>query len=243
MAAQSIFELLALTPPGWGGVLLRGAASTVAISLGAYLVGIIIGLLGAWGKLNGNRAMMPFLNAYVVGMRAIPELILIVGLYFAGTDGINKLLAAFGIPGFEMNAFVAAVLVLGLVQGAYVTEILRGAISAIPIGQIEAAKAFGMNGRQRFIRIILPAMLPNALPGLANQWMSVTKDSALIAIVGYQELTLATRLAAGNTKHYFLFFLTASFLYLAITLISNGAFKALERRFRRGQRQSLGKVS
>lgn len=92
-----------------------------------------------------------------------------------------------------------------------------------------------MSPIQRFHRVTLPALLPNALPGLANLWMAVTKDSALVAVVGYQELALATRLAGASTKHYFLFFLAAALLYLAITLVSNLFFKLIERRVRRGQ--------
>ncbi|TIS06818.1 MAG: ABC transporter permease subunit, partial [Mesorhizobium sp.] len=168
-------------------------------------------------------------------VRAIPELILIIGLYYAGTDGLNRILSSFGLPNVEINGFVAAIAVLGIVQGAYMTEVFRGAILAIPVGQIEAASSFGMRPWLRFRRIALPALIPNALPGLANLWMSVTKDSALIAVVGYQELALATRIAAGNTKHYFLFFLVAAAVYLVITLVSNVVFGLLESRYRRGQ--------
>lgn len=233
--SPTIWELLSPVPPGWGGVLLTGAVSTVLISLGAYLFGIGIGLLGATGKLKGSRPVVLFLGVYTTAVRAIPELILIIGLYYAGTDGINRLLTALGLPTIEINGFFAAVMVLGIVQGAYMTEVLRGAILAIPIGQIEAASAFGMRPWLQFRRVVLPALMPNALPGMANLWMSVTKDSALIAVVGYQELALATRLAAGNTKHYFLFFFAAALIYLAITLASNLLFTGLERHFRRGQ--------
>ncbi|MBB4237772.1 ABC transporter permease [Rhizobium esperanzae] len=231
----SILELLSPYPPGWGGALLSGAVSTVLISLGAYLLGIVIGLAGAAGKLRGGRAVLVLLDFYTTAMRAVPELILIIGLYYAGTDGINRLLSTLGFPPVEINGFLAAVAVLGIVQGAYMTEVLRGAILAIPVGQIEAASAFGMRPWLRFRRIVLPALMPNALPGMANLWMSVTKDSALIAVVGYQELALATRLAAGNTKHYFLFFLAAAVIYLMITLFSNVVFGSLEAYFRRGQ--------
>jgi polar amino acid transport system permease protein len=234
-SSLSLVELLSPYPPGWGGVLLRGAFSTIMISLGAYATGLVIGLLGALGKLTHSRPLVLVLELYTTAVRAIPELILIVGLYYAGTDGLNRLLTAVGLPTIEINGFVAAVVVLGIVQGAYMTEVLRGAILAIPQGQIEAAKAFGMTSWLRFRRVVLPALVPNALPGLANLWMSVTKDSALIAVVGYQELALATRLAAGNTKHYFLFFFAAAVLYLAITIVSNILFHALEVRFRRGQ--------
>ncbi|MDK4718770.1 ABC transporter permease subunit [Rhizobium sp. CNPSo 3968] len=232
---QAILDLLSPYPPGWGGVLLTGAASTVAISAGAFLIGLLLGIGGALGKLSGIRPLGLLLELYTTAIRAVPELILIVGLYYAGMDGLNRLLAVLNFSAFELNGFAVAVAVLGFVQGAYMTEVLRGAILAIPVGQIEAAKAFGMGPRLRFRRIILPALLPNALPGLANLWMSVTKDSALVAVVGYQELALATRLAGASTKHYFIFFLASALIYLALTLVSNAVFKLIERRVRRGQ--------
>ena len=234
-SSQGILDLLSPYPPGWGGVLLTGAASTVAISAGAFLIGLLLGTGGALGTLSGIRPLRLLLELYTTTVRAVPELILIVGLYYAGMDGLNRLLAALNLPAFELNGFAVAVAVLGFVQGAYMTEVLRGAILAIPVGQIEAAKAFGMGARLRFRRIILPALLPNALPGLANLWMSVTKDSALVAVVGYQELALATRLAGASTKHYFIFFLASALIYLALTLVSNALFNLLERRVRRGQ--------
>lgn len=231
----SAWELLAFHPPGWGAVLLTGALSTVAISFCAFAIGLVIGLLGATGKLSGRRPLVFLLNGYTSIIRAVPELILLVGLYYAGTDGLNRALAAFSLPPIEVNAFVAAVAVLGFVQGAYMTEVLRGAILAVSIGQIEAARAFGFSPFLTFRRVTLPALLPNALPGLANLWMNITKDSALVAVIGYQELALATRIAGAGTKEYFLFFVAAAFLYLAITLVSNVFFSLLERRVRRGQ--------
>jgi polar amino acid transport system permease protein len=230
-----MLQLLSPYPPGWGGTLLTGAAATLAISAGAYLIGIVIGLAGALGKLSGNRVLETVLNLYTTLIRSVPELILIVGLYYAGTDGLNRLLQLAGLPVLEVNGFIAAVAVLGFVQGAYMTEVLRGAIMAIPNGQIEAARAFGMSPLLRFRRVVLPALLPNALPGLSNLWLAVTKDSALVAVVGYQELALATRLAGASTKQYFLFFMAAALMYLAITLVSNFIFRQIERHVRRGQ--------
>ena len=232
---QGILDLLSPYPHGWGGVLLTGAVSTVAISAGAFLIGLLLGTGGALGKLSDIRPLRLLLELYTTAIRAVPELILIVGLYYAGMDGLNRLLVMLNLPAFELNGFAVAVAVLGFVQGAYMTEVLRGAILAIPVGQIEAAKAFGMGPRLRFRRIILPALLPNALPGLANLWMSVTKDSALVAVVGYQELALATRLAGASTKHYFIFFLASALIYLTLTLVSNALFNLVERRVRRGQ--------
>ncbi|TGR65705.1 ABC transporter permease subunit [bacterium M00.F.Ca.ET.194.01.1.1] len=235
-ASNSIFQLLYISPPGWGGVLLTGAVATLFISAGAYLVGIILGLFGALGKLSGPRPIHFALNVYTTVVRAVPELVLIVALYYAGTSGLNHLLSLAGIGPIEVNGLVAAIAVLGFVQGAYMTEVIRGAILSIPAGQVEAAKAFGMRPTMRFRRIVLPSLVPNALPGFANLWLSVIKDSALIAVVGYQELALAARVAASNTKQYMLFFLAAAAIYLAITIFSNLLFAALETYFRRGQR-------
>jgi len=135
----------------------------------------------------------------------------------------------------RINGFVAAVAVLGVVQGAYSTEVLRGAIKAIPVGQIEAAKAYGMSPFLMFRRITLPAMLPYAIPGLSNLWLSATKSSALISVVGYVELTKITQQAAGGTKWYFTFYTAAAVLYLVISLVSLQGFGMLDRYVRRGQ--------
>ncbi len=123
---------------------------------------------------------------------------------------------------------------LGIVQGAYQTEVFRGAILAIPRGQIEAARAFGMPPLLRLRRIVIPTMLPNALPGLANLWLILIKDTALISVVGFTELLYTAKQAAGSTRHYFLFYCAVGAIYLAMTLGSNVLFRLAERRLRRG---------
>ncbi len=167
-------------------------------------------------------------------MRAVPELVLILLLYYAGTDGVNQLLALVGYGPIDISGLAAGIFVIGVVQGAYSTEVLRGAIKAVPAGQIEAARAYGMAPVKMLRRVTLPAMLPYAIPGLANLWLIATKDTALLAVVGFSELTLVTRQAAGTTKHYMLFFLAAGVLYLMLTLVSNAIIALIERRARRG---------
>ena len=230
-------EILALGPTGYGDELLWGAAMSVSIALLAYAMGLMIGIAGALGKLNGSSLTRSLLGGYTTLVRAVPELILILILYYAGTATLNQILEQAGLEAIRINGFAAAVLVLGFVQGAYATEVLRAAIQAIPVGQIEAAKAFGMSPWLIFRRVTIPSMLPFAIPGMANLWLIVTKDTALIAIVGYTELALATRQAAGNTKLYFTFFLAAGLIYLIITLVSQKGFAMLERRVRVGQRK------
>lgn len=237
MAQPGFPEILSFGNQGYGDEILGGAWMTVQISLCAYTIGLLIGLAGAMGKLGGHKVLGRLLEFYTTFVRASPELILILLLYYAGTGLLNSVLAAYGFTAVHVSGFAAAVAVLGFMQGAYATEVLRAAIQAIPVGQIEAAKAFGMTPWLRFRRIIIPAMLPLAIPGMGNLWLIVTKDSSLIAVVGYTELTLATRQAAGNTKLYLLFFSCAAAVYLMITLVSNQVFKRVEAYYRRGMPQ------
>jgi polar amino acid transport system permease protein len=224
-----------LSPPGWGGNLLRGLFNSILIAVGAFGIGILLGIGGAFGKLYGGPVLRDLIELYTTVMRAVPELVLILLLYFAGTDLINRLLELLGYQRIDINGLVAGICVLGIVQGAYSTEVIRGAILSIPQGQIEAARAYGMSAALMLRRITLPAMLPFAIPGLANLWLIATKDTALLAIVGFNELTQETRTAAGTTKAYFTFFIAAGVLYLALTLVSNVIIARIERWSRRGQ--------
>jgi polar amino acid transport system permease protein len=233
-------ELLALSPPGWGGNLLRGLVNSIQIALGAFGLGLVIGTLGAYGKLYGGPVTRDLLAIYTTVVRAVPELILILILYYAATDALNQALIGAGFERVQISGFAAGIAVLGVVQGAYATEVLRGAILAVPPGQIEAARAMGMPPLTLARRITLPAMLAFALPGMANLWLIATKDTALLAVVGFGELTLETRQAAGATKHYFTFFVAAGVLYLALTLISTRVFGRIERWARRGEPRIAG---
>lgn len=228
------WELLALEPPGWGGVLLRGFAASVQIAIGGYILGFLIGVGGATGKLYGGPVLRDILDVYTTLVRAVPELVLILLLYYAGSDLLNRFMALVGAGPVDVSGLAAGIFVIGVVQGAYQTEVLRGAFKAVPHGEIEAARAYGMSATQVLRRVTLPGMLPHAVPGLANLWLIATKDTALLAVVGFSELTLVTRQAAGATKSYFLFFCAAGALYLMLTLFSNVIIGWIERHARRG---------
>jgi polar amino acid transport system permease protein len=229
-----MLELLSLEPPGWGGALLHSAVVTLQIAVASYLVGLALGCLGAFAKLSGSRVPFWIAEGYTTFVRALPELLLIILLYYAGSSGIAAFLSGLGLGRIEISGFAAAVGVLGVVQGAYQTEVIRGAVVAIPKGQIEAARAYGMSPLLRLRRVVVPAMLPNALPGLANLWMVLLKDTALISVVGFSELLYTGKQAAGSTKHYFLFYLVVGGIYLAMTLGSNALLRVAEQRLRRG---------
>jgi polar amino acid transport system permease protein len=235
--ALSALDLLAYSPPGWGASLLRGLLNSVVIAVGAYSLGILIGVFGAFGKLYGGPLARDLLGLYTTLVRAIPELVLILILYFAVTDAVNQVLLSFGYDRIQISGVSAGIAVLGIVQGAYATEVLRGAIQSVPAGQIEAARAMGMGPVMLARRVTLPLMLQAALPGLANLWLTVTKDTALLAVVGFAELTQATRQAASTTKAFFTFFMAAGVLYLLVSLISTYFFARAEKWATKGQRR------
>lgn len=233
MNAWAWVAYLGMDPEGWGVTLLQGALVTLEISIGAFVVGIVLGLAAALAKLSGIRALERIAQLYSTVCRAVPELLLILLLYYAGTDAINLLMTAVGIGPVNINGFAAAVSVLGIVQGAYAAEIIRGAIQAIPYGQIEAGKVFGARPALVLRRVILPAMAPYGLAGFANLWLILVKDSALISVVGYNELLYAAKQAASSTREYMHYYLMVALVYFIITTLSGLLFRQIERRFGR----------
>jgi polar amino acid transport system permease protein len=236
----NILQQLSLHPPGWGSHLLWGLAESIQIAAGAFGIGVVIGIFGAHGKIYGGPLARDLLGIYTLLFRAVPELIMLLLLYYAFVDAINRTLAIVGFTGsIDFSGVTTGMLVLGVVQGAYATEVIRGAMLAVPYGQIEAARSFGMPTWLLMRRIYIPAMLPFAIPGLANLWLVATRSTALLAIIGFTELTQRSRQAAAATKAYFTFFIAAGALYLALALVSNILIRRLERRARRGLPQPL----
>lgn len=230
---DGFFELLSFGDGGWGPAFVRGALVTVEISVGAFIIGLLIGGLAAWTKLRGPWWAVVLANGYSSICRSVPEILLIIILFYAGQTALNALVAQLGFEDVGISGFAAAITVLGLVQGAYASEILRGAILAIPKGQVEAATAYGIVGFTAFRRMTLPAIIPYALPGLANLWMIIIKDSTLISVVGYNELLFTAKQAAGSTKYYFGFYLFVGVIYYIMTILSNIGIRAIEDRVRR----------
>ncbi|MCB1385405.1 MAG: ABC transporter permease subunit [Nitratireductor sp.] len=231
-------HLLAFSPPGWGGVLLKGLFVTVFVALGAYGVGLLIGFAGAVGKIHGGPVLRTILEIYTTLIRAVPELVLILLLFYSGQSLINSIMDGLGSGRVDINPIAAGIGVLGFVQGAYTTEVIRAAMLAVPKGQVEAAFAYGMSRGKMLWRIMVPSMIPFAIPGLANLWLIVTKDTALLAVVGSSELATVTRQAAGSTRNYLLFFIAAAVLYLMLSLVSTYLIRKLERRYRPVSRTS-----
>ncbi len=235
MTHLTYLQLIGFGPGGWGMQFVDGITLTVEISVAGYAVGIALGLLGVWAKLSASRALRVVGLLYTTLVRAVPELLLIILLYYTGTSAIEAFLADYGImDDFSVNPFVAAVVTLGFVQGAYLTEVFRGSILAIPRGISEAGRALALRPAQRLRLLVLPLALRHALPGMSNLWMSILKDSSLISVVGFSELLFTGKTAAGATKNYFFFFLFTAILFLVLTAISNVILAFISRSVGRG---------
>ena len=233
--------LIGFGDEGWGEPLLRAAGTTVAVSASAYAVGLLIGLLGAWAKLSGSRIAGATATVYTTVLRGVPDLLVIYLFYFGGSQAMTGLGHALGTQGFlGVNGFVAGLLAVGIVSGAYQTEVLRGAYRAIPPGQIEAARACGMRDALALRRIVVPLALRFALPGMGNIWQMVIKESALISVTGTTEILRQVNVAAGSTGDAFAFYITGALLFLLLSLVSGLLFRAAEIRWSRGAARPAG---
>jgi His/Glu/Gln/Arg/opine family amino acid ABC transporter permease subunit len=224
---------------GFGWQLGVGLLLTVQVALASVVVGLLLGMLGSAAKLSASKWARRVANAYTTVVRGIPELILLLILYYGGTMLVQRISQAFGREEYvEINAFMAGVLTLGFVFGAYATEVFRGAILAIHVGQIEAARAVGMNRWLVFRRIMLPQIWRFALPGIGNLWLVLLKDTALISVIGLDELMRKSAIAAGATREPFTFYAAAALMYLGLTVVSMIVLQTAERRVNRGVRRA-----
>ena len=218
--------------------ILQGAVLTVGVSVLALLVSIVLGLLGAGAKLSGRPAWVALATAYTTVIRGIPDLVLMLLIFYGGTIGLNNALEWMGSEAtVDINPFAAGVLTLGFIYGAYMTETFRGAMLAIPKGQAEAAWAFGMGRTQTFLRITAPQMVRYALPGFTNNWLVLIKATALVSLIGLQEMTYAAKQASAATRSPFTFFLFTAALFLVYTTMSLLALRKLNARFSLGTKR------
>ncbi len=218
--------------------ILYGAVLTVGVSLAALAVSIVLGLLGAGAKLSGRTGLMALATAYTTIVRGIPELVLMLLVFYGGSIGINALLELSGTGAtLDINPFTAGVLTLGFIYGAYMTETFRGAILAIPRGQFEAAAAFGMGPVQTFLRITAPQMVRYALPGFTNNWLVLIKATALVSLIGLQEMTYLAKQASAATRSPFAFFLFTATLFLLYTWASLIVLRRLHARYSLGAKR------
>ncbi len=230
----SVFSL-----KGFGPILLEGTWMTIKLSILSLLVSVLLGLLGASAKLSSLSLLRIPAQLYTTLIRGVPDLVLMLLIFYSLQTWLSSLTDAMEWEYIEIDPFAAGVITLGFIYGAYFTETFRGAILAVPRGQLEAATAYGLSRAQRFRFVTFPQMMRFALPGIGNNWMVILKATALVSIIGLADLVKAAQDAGKSTYQLFYFLVLAALIYLLITSASNYVLRWLERRYAAGAREAL----
>ncbi len=224
---------------GYGPQILAGTETTIELSVLSLLVSFLIGLLGATAKLSKSRALAGIATVYTTLIRGVPDLVLMLLLFYSLQIWLNDATDYFNLDQINLNPFTSGVITLGFIYGAYFTETFRGAFLAVPKGQLEAARAFGMRPFLVFRRISFPLMMRYALPGLGNNWQVILKATALVSLIGLSDIIKATQDAGKGTFRMFYFSVLAGAVYLVLTMVSNGVLLLLERKYSAGVRKAV----
>lgn len=218
--------------------LLEGAVVTLEVAFASLAIAIVLGLITASAKLSRSRAGRFAAEVYTTVIRGVPELVLMLLIFFGGQIQVNNIGAYFEWDYIDVDAFTAGVLTIGFIYGAYLGETFRGAFLAVPVGLLEAGYAYGMSGLQVFFRILVPQMMRHALPGLGNNWLVLMKTTALVSVIGLHDLVLKAGQAGGSTRLPFVFYLFVAFAFLVFTTLSIWGLKWLEKRYSVGVRRA-----
>lgn len=223
---------------GYGPQLLAGTWETIKLAVLSLIVAVLLGLIAASAKLSANRLARLVAAVYTTLIRGIPDLVLLLLIFFSLQIYLNEITDALHLPYIDIEPFSAGVLTLGFIYGAYFTETFRGAFMAVPKGQSEAAVAYGFNRWQVFSRVQFPQMMRHALPGLGNNWQVLLKATALVSLIGLNDLVKVSQNAGNVTFRVFLFISITGLIYLALTTVSNGVLYALDKRYSVGVKRA-----
>ena len=228
-------ELLAFGDTGWGDELFIATLMTIAVSITAMIIGFSFAAIFTPLKLSKNRLLNFIANSYTTVIRGVPELLVIYLFFFGGTGAVMYVASIFGYNEYiEINAFITGAFAIGIISGAYSTEVFRGAVQSIDKGQFEAAKVLGLSKFAQFFKIILPQVLRLAIPNLSNVWQITLKDTSLISVTGLVEIMRQSYIAAGSTRDPLFFYSFAAVLYLLLTFLSMKLINRLEVKYSRG---------
>ncbi len=227
--------LLAFGDNGWGDELFFATLMTLAVAITAMFIGFIFSLIFTPLKITNNKILNFIGNFYTTVIRGVPELLVIYLFFFGGSAAVMFVAKIFGYGGYiEINAFITGAFSIGIISGAYSTEVFRGAIQSIDKGQFEACKVLGLNKYIYSFKIVIPQMLRLAIPNLSNVWQITLKDTSLISVTGLVEIMRQSYIAAGSTRDPLFFYSFAALLYLILTFFSMKIFNKLEQNYNRG---------
>jgi arginine/ornithine transport system permease protein len=221
---------------GYGPEILKGALVTLEVAFLSLFLAIVLGLLGATAKLSRNPAARAVATLYTTIIRGVPDLVMMFIIFFGGQQLLNMLFdwlaSEYDVDYFiNVNEFVAGVITIGFIYGAYMSETFRGAFMAVDNGQIEAGKAYGMSRRQIFLRISFPLMMRHALPGIGNNWQVLLKTTALVSVIGLTDMVRVATEASKAEHAPFKFFIPVVAIYLLLTWISEFIIKKLDAKY------------
>lgn len=244
MSEASAFDLQGYLP-----LILRGMLVTVEVAVLSLVIAVALGICGALAKLSTSRVLRGLAALYTTVIRGVPDLVLMMLIFFGGQLLVNSigyrllqwsenrdLPIQIGWDYIDISPFIAGVLTIGFIFGAYMTETFRGAILAVPRGEIEAGHAFGMSPAKVFSRITFPACVRHALPGFGNNWLVLAKTTALVSVIGLQDMVFNANQAGGATRQPFTFFFLVAMLFLLVTAVSDLGLRWLNRRYSVGVR-------
>ena len=229
------FEKLVFGDAGWGDEFLIATLMTLLVSIMSMGLGLFLAIITVWAKLIQNRISRFIANFYTTVIRGIPELLVIYLIFFGGNAVVMKIAKIFGYHGYiELNAFTIATIAIAIISATYSSEVLRASYLSISKGQLEAARALGMDKFSIFIKIIAPQVIRYALPGIGNVWQITLKDTSLISVTGLVEIMRQSRISSNVEHSPLTFLITAAILYLCLTTFSGRFFKYLETNYSKG---------
>lgn len=226
MVASSFVEKLVTDLLNNSGLFLDATLMTLGLALASLACGLLLSMAFALGELSRFRPLAWFSTAVVTILRGLPELLIIFFIYFGSTHILFLITGQF----IELSPFTTGTLALALIYAAYASQILRGALLAVNKGQQEAARALGIGKYRTFCRITLPQAWRFALPGLGNQWLVLLKDTALVALIGINDILRQAQLISVQTYEPFTWYCVAAVIYLVITLVSQRLLNRMKQR-------------
>ena len=228
-------ELHSFGKTGWGDELLIATIMTIAVSITAMLIGFLFALIFTPLKLSKSKFLNLIGNCYTTVIRGVPELLVIYLFFFGGSGAVMYVASIFGYNEYiEINAFLTGSFAIGIISGAYSTEVFRGAVQSIDKGQFEASQVLGLKKFVYFFNVIMPQMLRLAIPNLSNVWQITLKDTSLISVTGLVEIMRQSYIAAGSTRDPLFFYSFAAVLYLLLTFLSMKLINRLEIKYSKG---------
>jgi His/Glu/Gln/Arg/opine family amino acid ABC transporter permease subunit len=218
-------------------LLVKGTGVTLALGFCGLGLAMLLGLAGAAAKISGPPVLRKLAEVYTTFVRSVPDLCMMLLLYFGGQSLMNMLGEATGLWDYvDLNPFLAGITTIGFIFGGYMTETFRGAFGSIPAGQFEAARAIGMRPGQVFSRITFPQLMGYALPSIGVNWMVLLKTTALVSVLGLQDLVYFGVSAGRSTREPFSFLLAIMAIYLLLTAVSDVLLRLLEAHYTKGRR-------